>query len=779
MNVMRWADGNLKTLGDFDAFVVGSRVWTSEGTHDQVARLASALVAMGVAPGDRVLLWLPNGPELAIAWRAVLRAGAITVVAHNDSPRRRVEQLAAETEPASLVTTMARASLPLAAPTVRHRLCALPDVDGVPRRPPHGWVDVRHVIVEHAPLAEPIQRSDEDVATIRYTSGTTGVPRGFVTRHEALAARMRRPRAEASPGQPSVRHLAVLPMSSGFGSGPLSYGLKHACTVHFLDRFDPERFLQAVQRHRIERTSIVPAMCEALLAVPNSSRYDLSSLRRVIVGGAHVSAALIERFARVYGIRLTVQYGLSGIGLVSRSSASSPPGSSGRVRTGIEAKVVDRDGRTLGVGRTGALVLRRQTGAAGELWSLHSPPIPAADSGGWFRTGDLAHFDPDGALYVVGRTDDLIIQGGHNIQGQEVAAIISGLPAVRECAVVGVPSEYLGEEAVACVALRSGTRLRSMDVISHCRGHLEPRGLPTTVLFVEALPRNEAGKVRNHDLRAAIQAARAAVRETELVRRLSAAPTPERPLLLREVIGGLLESVLGDAVASRSGRGTTFVDMGLDSLGSVEFAEAVSEAVGRRVPTTLTYSQPTIDATCDFLLDLLELRSPGSAICPDVREALHEGAEELRLEDVLTAAEVAAVRRPTAGGDLPRDARVVFLTGANGFLGRFLVEELLQKLPADGRLYCLVRAPSDAWAFDRLRAAYRSDPSLQDLFDRLAAGGRLTVLGGDLTRPRFGLPEATYARLCEEVDCVVHNGAVVNHLLEYRQALRAERARNG
>lgn len=761
MNAMCWADRNLDALGDFDAFVAGDRVWRSLGAHDQGARIASGLAAMGVAPGDRVLLWLPNGPELVISWRAVVRAGGAAVVAPHDAPLQRIKQLAAETAPTAIVTSAARFGSDVDGLAVRHRIQA----DSGEERP--GWCSVGRILAEHRPLIEPVARSGRDPAYLAFTSGTTGKPRGIVTTHDALTARLKSLRSYFAPWRAAVRRLAVLPMSSSFGSGVLFEGLANKCTLYFLDRFDPERVLATIQTHRIQWVSLVPTMCEAILAVPDPGRFDLSSLTTAVCGGAPVSPELVDRFRATLGVRLRVVYGMSGIGMVSIASLRSKPGSVGRPGRHLRARVIDPEGRELPAGEVGELVLHVGNKGAFEYWKPHSSAIAAADSDGWYRTGDLVRFDAHGELYVVGRCDDLIIQGGHNIHAQTIEEIVQRLPGVRECAAVGVPNQYLGQEAVVCVALHKAARLTAGDIIAHCRKNLEVRAVPASVWFVEALPRNELGKVKGHELRAAIQTVRGAVQETALVRQLGVASASVRRELLREQVRDLLGRALHDSVHAPAPDGAAFQDIGLDSLGAVELTLALGEALGRQLPMDLTYTHPTIDAVCSYLLETLGWESAPGLGVPSPSPAR---AEDIQLADFLSPDDFDAARRSTPARSLSRPATAVFLTGANGFLGRFLVLEILQRLAHNsGMLHCLVRAPDDSSAFDRLRAAYATDPSLQDLFDRLRASGRLAVFGGDLTQPRFGLAEETYARLCGAVDCIVHNGAVVNHVLGYAE----------
>ena len=363
------------------------------------------------------------------------------------------------------------------------------------------------------------------------------------------------------------------------------------------------------------------------------------------------------------------------------------------------------------------LYLRKST--AVEYWNPGAAASVAATPEGWHRTGDLARFDADGELFVIGRADDLIIQGGHNVYGETVAEIVRRLPAVRECAVVGIPSDFLGQEVVACVALREGAELTASDIIAHCRKHLEALAAPTSVWFVDALPRNESGKVKNFELRDAIQGARGGTQDTGLFQRLAATSPSDRHALLRQRILRILRDVVSESGSCNAPTGASFQEMGLDSLGAMELSHVLSEAIGRPVPATLAYSHPTVEAACDLLLELMGWHESSSVASADSLSTwVAEDAEECRLDAFLTPSDLAAAASAAPLRDLQRGAEVVFLTGANGFVGRFIALEILKRLPANGRLYCLVRASTHAAAVQRFREAYGSDPALQGLLDQ-------------------------------------------------------------
>ncbi|WP_437689187.1 thioester reductase domain-containing protein [Sorangium sp. So ce176] len=238
------------------------------------------------------------------------------------------------------------------------------------------------------------------------------------------------------------------------------------------------------------------------------------------------------------------------------------------------------------------------------------------------------------------------------------------------------------------------------------------------------------------------------------------------------VVKRALEATLGLADVEPRGA-QSFAQLGGDSLTAARFSRVVEDLSGVAVPVGLVLDPTSgVRAIVEHLERAL---ASGAARRPATFDEVHgAGADVVRAADVrldrfLGPDELASAARSTPAAALPARARVALLTGANGFLGRFLALELLQRLPEEGRLYCVVRSRNDALAFDRLRAAYASDPALVSELDALSGHGRLVVLAGDLMKPRFGLPDDLYAHLCSEVDCVVHNGALVNHALSYPQ----------
>jgi len=218
----------------------------------------------------------------------------------------------------------------------------------------------------------------------------------------------------------------------------------------------------------------------------------------------------------------------------------------------------------------------------------------------------------------------------------------------------------------------------------------------------------------------------------------------------------------------------SFLQLGGDSLSALSLADLIRDLCAVAVPVGFLLD-PTVnvDALVRYVEERASGRIPARAVTFEQvhgKEATVVRAEDLRLDRFLSAEDFEAAEKARLGAEVPREARVVLLTGANGFLGRFLTLDLLERASRlGGRVVCIVRAPSEAAALERLSASFRGpDPRLWARFQALSQG-RLTVLQGDLMKPRLGLSEEVYGRLCEEVDCIVHNGALVNHAFSYPQ----------
>src|SRR6185369_14334600 len=431
------------------------------------------------------------------------------------------------------------------------------------------WLSFDDLVESHDPLIEPVTRGPDDLAVVCYTSGTSGSPKGVAHTHGSVFARHGGDRPRRVPG----RMLVVLPLNS-LGAGMLTGRLAHQWTEILLERFEPRSFLSAIEHHRVSTLVMMPSMGEALVALPELDRYDLSSLRYVGFTGAHVPAPLLARLATVLPVAPAVAYGMTETGgAVAASGLSSKPGSAGHIAKHVDVRIVGEDGQDLADGEVGEILVRTPWMGAGYYGQPEETAAAFAD--GWLRTGDLGFIDDDRELFIVGRRKDLIIQSGVKIHPNDVAEVIRRMPGAGECAVVGVPHAVLGEEVVACIVRQPDATITGDQVLAHCRAHLDARKVPARVWFCEELPKTASGKVTPQQLRDRLIADEAAVSDTDLVRRLRSAVPSERPPMLRETVERQLCRVAlaapraDDAPALHAG--TTFGEIGLDSLGMAQF----------------------------------------------------------------------------------------------------------------------------------------------------------------------------------------------------------------
>lgn len=602
MNVACWEDENLEIYGDYDALVVGSRTWTSRALHDHCRRLAGALAQLGLAPGDRIVLLLPSGFELMVAFTAILRAGGVPVVLYPDSPSSEIERVIAHCGAKGVIASVTRVSS-LTADTIPLQI-----VVGTNGENRSALAHVFERLLEcETPLCQPVARAAHDIAQIIYTSGTTGTPKGIVYTHGEIARRYPFLKATSRINGAAVRpfvRLMALPPAHALGGSFLFVRLVSKSTIICQATFDARQFLHAVDRHRVTTTVLVPAMCEALLNEEEIGAYDLSSLRTIVAGGAFVSASLVERFEAKFKRRLVISYGLTEVPGLTLGSSKAKPGSAGRLPSAIDVRFVDADGRPLPLGEIGEIQFKRQW-ASSIYRPDDEPPEGTEGDDKWFSTGDIGYLDADRELFITGRIKQLISVGGVKINPQEIVDVIMRL-GVRECAVVGITHSLLGEEAVACVVPGERAHITEEAVLAHCRANLEKRMVPSSVLFFEGLAKTELGKIKTEVLRQQVLRRRAAVVETDLISGLRSASPAGRRSLLSEEIGEHLRRILHrDSPVSPGSEfdvSATFGQLGLDSLGALELANSLSVAAGRPLSATLTFDHPTIDAVCDELL---------------------------------------------------------------------------------------------------------------------------------------------------------------------------------
>jgi fatty-acyl-CoA synthase len=486
------------------AFVHGDARRTYAELDDRTRRLAGALRDLGVAPGDRVAYLGPNDPTLIETLFAATALGGVFVPLNWRLTAPELTYIAADCGAAVLVHAAALAGtagtmVASESTSLRHLVELGPAFEDLAGGAGSAGSDAPGAIDEPVGLDDP--------AVIIYTSGTTGRPKGATLSHGNITWNCVNVLIDTDLASDEVAlvcaplfHVAALDMVS------LPMIVKGG-TLVLMGGFDPPEVLELIERHRVTVMFGVPAMFNALAQVPGFAGADLSSLRRLLCGGAPVPLATIRTYLD-RGIPFLQGYGMTetspGALFLGAARAADKAGSAGVASFFTDVRVVRPDGSDVAPGEKGEVVVAGPNVMLG-YWNRPDATAEAMD-GDWFRSGDVAVVDDDGYVTIVDRMKDVIISGGENIYPAEVEDAIYSHPDVAECAVIGVPDERWGEVGRAVVVRRPGAALDERALLAHLDGRLARYKLPRSVVFAEDLPRSGAGKVLKAELRAAFGA---------------------------------------------------------------------------------------------------------------------------------------------------------------------------------------------------------------------------------------------------------------------------------
>lgn len=495
------------------AVVCGKEQFTYAQFADRVSRLAGALRKAGVQAGDRVAFLSTNCHRLLEAYYGVIEAGAVLLPLNI---RLAPQELAYILNDAGARVLFLQAHFLPLVETFRSQLSAVKSFYSLDGAVEEGWLSVQsyEALISDAPphRADITQVDENALAELFYTSGTSAEPKGVMLTHRNVYLHALNASMALHTEKDSVE-LHTIPLFHANGWGVAHFltllGGKHV----MIQRFDPPEVFRLIETERVHFCSLVPAMAIALVNCPERQKYDLSSLKRITIGGAASTPTLVREVEEKLGCTCISGYGLTETSPVLSLSVAKPgicwegeqrligQAMTGYAIPGVELRVVDAndqdvpsDGHSIGE------IIARGDGIMNGYWRQPEATAQAL-RGGWFHTGDMATWNEDGYILIVDRKKDIIVSGGENISSLEVETTLLSHPALLEAAVIPVPDDKWGEVPKALVVLKPNAQAGEIELIEHCRLHLAHYKCPCSVEFLESLPRTGTGKVLKRELR--------------------------------------------------------------------------------------------------------------------------------------------------------------------------------------------------------------------------------------------------------------------------------------
>lgn len=472
-----------------DALIFNGQRVSYAQLQSDVYRFAQALQNLGVKKGDKVVIYLPNSVEYCVSYLAVFTLGAVGVPLDFMLKEEELASCIAHSE-AKILIGLSHGDISL---TRIQKSCS--HVQSIVSVKPGEGAFYEEILAQADALSDFPVVDNTDPALIMYTSGTTGRPKGILLNYRHLTGSPQAMDHFVDLTQKDVK-ICAIPLSHIGGFIYLQNCLYFGITVILMDRFHPIKFLSLIQEHKVTCFHIVPPMYNALLTLKSIEKYDLSSLRWVVVFGAPSSPEIMERFHKYCpNARL-----LNGWGMTETCPPNTvtPLGSNNIASVGKPAphcsiKIVNEKGKEMAPGESGEIVI------SGWIVMDEYYKDPEATSimkkGDALYTGDIGRFDDEGFLYIVGRKKEMIKVGGQIVYAPEVENVLYQNPAIAEAAVIGVPDDMRGEVVKALVTLQDGENVDADEIRFFCKDRLANFKVPQYVEICSELPKNRTGKI--------------------------------------------------------------------------------------------------------------------------------------------------------------------------------------------------------------------------------------------------------------------------------------------
>jgi acyl-CoA synthetase (AMP-forming)/AMP-acid ligase II len=509
-----------KTLGDlYDycclhyshkvAIVFGEKRFTFSQLKENGTRLTNALLGLGLEKGDRLAMLMPNCPEVLFADYACCKIGLAKIPLATYLNVKDMIFMLQETQARAIIYDSILGhyveQFKQELPHLEHIICHTLDNTTIPQ----GEFDIQSLRSDSSFEEVKSKVHENDIATITYTGGTTGVPKGVVHSHRSRVNSILMELLDFEIGYNEV-FLAAAPLSHGTGTLVLPVFLRGGCCV-ILQGFNATRFLEKIEKERCTSSFVVPTMIYALLDHPESKKYDTSSLRNLIYGAAPIAPHRLKEAVRTFGPVFTQIYGQAEAPMALAAfpreehliegdqKALSRMASCGRPTLLTQVRLMDEDGNEVDRGQAGEIVVK----SPNIMVEYFNRPDLTAETvkDGWLHTGDIARQDEDGYLYIVDRKKDMVVSGGFNIFPTEIESVLYEHPAVAMAAVIGVPDSKWGEAVKAVVVRKLDQSVSEEDLIKFCKERKGSIAAPKSIDFADSIPLTPLGKPDRKALR--------------------------------------------------------------------------------------------------------------------------------------------------------------------------------------------------------------------------------------------------------------------------------------